>query len=201
MIKRTLLLFLLFLISNRVCFSQIGSTFIFLKTGQIMNVSISLVHKGGLVESNGTGFPFFTIDSVSTSDSTLVNRIEAFLPEIEVEQNGQKYLINMSKLFPPFINEQSSDKFSLPKEPSSSTTPVIKYERPYIILLPLSFVCAGLAWEYFSDLSQLPDGPIKTRRTILGITFTIAGILNMFIALKSVEVKATSNSLVVWYRL
>ncbi len=86
---------------------------------------------------------------------------------------------------------------------------------PNIYLLPLSFIALGLAWDYFEDVSQLNQSidfykkyngdtsdleSARTRKTILGITFIAAGVLNTVFALKTVEIKASSNSLSLVYR-
>jgi hypothetical protein len=95
------------------------------------------------------------------------------------------------------------------------------YTYPNTFLLPLSAIALGLAWDYFAQVSDIQDAidasnksasqsnvqidnsnleSEKTRKTILGVTFLAAGIINTVFAFKRVEVTATSNSIGLSYK-
>lgn len=87
--------------------------------------------------------------------------------------------------------------------------------RPNLKLLPLSVVAFALSWDYIQQSSDLDDlidlykdaeidvsglESQQTRKTILGVTFLAAGIVNLWISLETVEVRAQGTSLSVAYK-
>lgn len=93
-----------------------------------------------------------------------------------------------------------------------------KYEQPYIPLLAISIVSFVLAWDSFSsasdiqkeidslnkfvsnkaDVSELETS--KTRKSIVGVTCFVAGVITALFSFKSVEVKTTLQSISLSYR-
>jgi hypothetical protein len=112
----------------------------------------------------------------------------------------------------------------LPKTalPSDSIIASSSVSRPNLKLLPISIIAFGLTWDFFADASDIGDSieqinkanaqlpadlradtshlqAVKTRKTVLGIACAVVGVINTFVSLSPVEIKATSNSLTVNY--
>ena len=97
------------------------------------------------------------------------------------------------------------------------TESYIKSKMPYLPLLALSAVSFALAWDFFSQSSDiqnaidldkklLPNGDYsdlessKTRKTIIGIVSVAAGIVITIFSFEEVQVKTDLHSFTVSYR-
>jgi endonuclease YncB( thermonuclease family) len=93
----------------------------------------------------------------------------------------------------------------------------IKTVRPYLPLLAISIASFALAWDYFSQASDiqkaidvyktiLPKGDYsdlessETRKTVVAITCLTAGIITTLFSLKEVQVRTDLRSLTLSYR-
>ena len=151
-------------------------------------------------------FPLTSIDNILKSqfDSTQTSMVQ--------NRNGStQTLIQVEQPFDVNIQTRSQHIY----------VPEKHYDYPNSILLPLSAVAFGLAWDYFSQAGDIQDAidannslasalkiqidnsrleSQKSRKSILGVTFIAAGILNTVFALRRVEVTATNNSIGLSYK-
>ena len=96
--------------------------------------------------------------------------------------------------------------------PKKTQNPKVEY--PNLKLLPVSFICFGLAWDYLSstsDLNKVIDAAKsahldtselesqRNRKSIVGVVFITAGILNTIISFQSVEIRVQTTSLSLKY--
>jgi hypothetical protein len=66
----------------------------------------------------------------------------------------------------------------------------------------LGIVCFGLAWDFFSNASQVPSGlndSYKSRQTVLGIISVIGGIASLATCTEEVKLEMSANSVTVTY--
>jgi len=151
-------------------------------------------------------FPLTSIDNILKSqfDSTQTSMVQ--------NRNGStQTLIQVEQPFDVNIQTRSQHIY----------VPEKHYDYPNSILLPLSAVAFGLAWDYFSQAGDIQDAidannslasalkiqidnsrleSQKSRKSILGVTFIAAGILNTVFALRRVEVTTTNNSIGLSYK-
>lgn len=203
--KLIIILGLLSILCTYYSFAQLGSALIYLKNDSIMNVSISLIHQRGMLDAQGQGIPFFAIDSLITPDRSIAYQIQDFISQVQIKQRDQSYFIDLSTIFPTIKRKLLDDEKTIPLDTLSvnNNSQLGNYTYPNIILLPISVIAFGLAWDYFEDVSILqkyksPSSEwksAKTRKTILGVAFALAGVVNTIIAFEKVEVKVSPNSL------
>jgi len=137
-------------------------------------------------------FPLSTIDAITKADYDYTQPSPYYTSE-------------------QFMNDPLAQVHPAP----TGITGAVIVTRPNLKLLPLSLLAVGLSWDYFaqaSDLGDLIDATSKfggdtselesahTRKTILGVTFLAAGIVNAYISLQSVEIKASPNSIAIAYK-
>jgi len=210
--KLIIILGLLSILCTYYSFAQLGSALIYLKNDSLMNVSISLIHQRGMLDAQGQGIPFFAIDSLITPDRSIAYQIQGFISQVQIKQRAQGYFIDLSTIFPTIKRKLLDDEKTIPLDTLSvnNNSQLGNYTYPNIILLPISVIAFGLAWDYFEDVSQLSETidqfqklkldtskleSSKTRKTILGVAFALAGVVNTIIAFEKVEVKVSPNSL------
>lgn len=173
---------------------------IYLKNGSIIKnvvVKDTLENKLQFVTSSGDGFDHCCRSILlSRIDSVVRKPFDKYKPSgIENENN--------------FPSQSETRLFQEPVQPPRSLS------YPNIILLPVSILSFGLAWDYFEqvdDIGETIDNfkkvqsntssleTTKSRKTILGIGFLIVGVLNTVISLQSVEVNASENSIKLSYK-
>jgi len=222
--KYMLYLFTFFLLMVTVQLSaQYSSALLYLKSKHVVTISVVQIRQKEIIDNLSLEFPYSEINSILTSDSSIVYQVKKFYPEIQIQHRDQGYYIDLSVIEFLKVKETSQNNRILPSNISTQKTslkPVNysypnSYTYPNIRLLPLSIVAFGLAWDYYSDVSQLNESidffnkykadvsaleTARTRKTILGTAFLIAGIYNLFVSFDRVEVNATQNSLSVMYR-
>jgi len=96
-------------------------------------------------------------------------------------------------------------------------SPKKEYEQPYIPLLAISVASFALAWNSFSDASNIQKAidfqkrlnknfdsseleSSKSRKSIVGITCLIAGVITTLFSFKSVEVKTNLQTFSLSYQ-
>ncbi len=146
---------------------------------------------------NERTFPRITIEKIVSKP------YDPDKPTIVQNQDGSFQSLDTTRAVTP---DELQSYISVPKVTGQELTTT----HPNIYLLPMSVVALGLAWDYFQDVSQLNQSidsykksnsdtsemeSARNRKTVLGITFLAAGVINTVFALKTVEVKATSSSL------
>jgi glutaredoxin len=174
-------LFVLFLISLWCNLAQCDE--VYFRNGQILrnchvaDTSESKVH---IVTSTGIRtFPLVVIDKIVTGS------YDPKRPTIVQNQDGTMQTLDSAKVLTHEQIQAIINASPLPGELTSTT-------YPNIYLLPVSAIAFGLTYIEFK--LQLESGDWKPEPTILGTTFLVAGIVNTVFALKTVEVRATSNS-------
>jgi hypothetical protein len=151
-------------------------------------------------------FPITTIDEIIKSP------FEPSQPTYVVETDGSER---------PFKRVDQRPESEIRSTTKSTNGSEKVYAYPNSILLPVSAIALGLAWDYFGQASDIQSSidsnnklaeqikyPIdnsklesqKTRKTILAITFLAAGIANTVLAFKRVELTGTSNSITLSYK-
>jgi|GEM_PF-2512513 len=138
--------------------------------------------------------------------------------------NGREYFYDLSVVLKIDLKEYNpsmrTELISISEELGNKVDMVQndtqKYEKyPNLILLPISFISFGLAWDYFEDISQLNESienfnklkfdteeleSTKRRKTILGVTFLVAGLVNTIISFHELEIIAKNNSIGLSYK-
>jgi hypothetical protein len=158
----------------------------------------------------------FTKIVYSPYDSTKETVIEAsgFLQARKTELDSAD-LIKMT------LTKMEPDTTIRKEEVASTTieTPTKKkvFEYPNLKLLPISVLSIALSVDYLMDANKIDEDidDIKkiypkqdvssmegerNRKRLLGITFSLVGLVNTLISIQSVEVSASPNSLSVSYR-
>lgn len=97
------------------------------------------------------------------------------------------------------------------RSPNAST---VIYDYPHLYLIPITAIAVVLAWDNFSDASDLSNAideakkvnldtskmeSTRNRKTVFGIVALGAGLINTYFALQRVQVKVTSNSVGLTY--
>jgi len=181
-------------------------------------------HADDVYRKNGSVIKNCTVrDTTGTSVIILFYKKSTYLFSEETSSTIQSIPLRWVDriVVAPYDSTKSSEVVGPSLADSSaynSTFPVIQgstYTHPNIKLLPISFVCAALTWDYFKqadDISRTIDANNKfakslglkidntdlesqrTRKKIFAFTFLAAGIVNTFFTFESVEVKAGPNS-------
>jgi len=89
----------LFFAANHVS-AQLGSAVIYLKNDSILHVFINTVSPRAFLDPHGQGIPYKAIDSLVTPDSTIVYRLQSFIPKLQIERRGNYYYFDFSPMFP-----------------------------------------------------------------------------------------------------
>jgi len=88
------------LIVYQLAYPQIGSAILYLGTGTISNVSISMVYKTVILDSHGNGIPYHIIDSLSTPDSSIAYQVQRLFPKVSILIRDKEYFVNLSSIHP-----------------------------------------------------------------------------------------------------
>lgn len=144
---------------------------------------------------------------LNTIDHIVKSTFDPTKESVYVETNALKYMLE---------NNPRERIVSQPPPTSRTVFPNLKY-------LPLSLLFAGLSWDFFEDVSSLnseidlfkkmdkafPDDGYddvisdlethRTRKTVLGVVFAAAGIVDIIISFKSIEVDLTSDRMTLSY--
>ena len=170
------------------CYLSYGDE-VYLRNGQILrNCHVADTTESKVRIETSTGirtFPLVVIDKIVKSS------YDPQKPTFVQNEDGSLQTLDSTKVVSHEDSQALTIVSPLPIETASTT-------YPNLYLLPVSFVSFGLAWDYLQTASEIQDSPdnsIKNRKTVLGVVFLAAGVINTVFALKTVEVKASSNSL------
>jgi hypothetical protein len=139
----------------------------------------------------------------------------------ELNSSQPTYILNADGSTKALTQASKTDESHIQITTKSDYFTERKYSYPKIFLLPISAITFGLAWDYFSQVGDIQDvidynnksaelsktqvdnsklESQKSRKTVLGITFLVAGIVNAVFAFERVEVTSTSNSVGLSYK-
>ena len=90
--------FFLLCLAYQISQAQIGSAIVYLHTGTVSNISITLIHKTVLLDNKGIGIPYHIIDSLSTPDSSVANQIQRLFPKISIVSRRNGYFLDFVSL-------------------------------------------------------------------------------------------------------
>ena len=152
---------------------------------------------------------------------TVNNRVRIITTQREVSFSIYSISRIVVSQFVPNVETEISGATNINAPENLAPSSTINYDYPNAMLLPVSAVAFGLAWDYFAQVSDIQNAidannnlasqtkiqidnsnlqNQKTRKTILGVTFLAAGVINTVFALKRVEVTATNNSIGLAYK-
>jgi hypothetical protein len=108
--KRILLFVGSLLMICQLAYSQIGTAIIYLRDSTVSKISVYMVNKEMILNSQGKGIPYHIIDSLSTPDSSIANQIQGLFPDVQVITRDKEYLMNLSLInLPKTISVQKKD--------------------------------------------------------------------------------------------
>ena len=163
---------IIFLISI-ISFSTILADDVYFKNGNILlNVKV-------LEQENKLTTVQFTTGKIKKIPNAIIDHIE--YKKIPPEAKTQ-YIENLIELEQKLTSNQSGE-----------------YKYPNLKLLPISVIAFTLSWSYFDGVSELPK-KYKTKRIIQGSLFLAAGVVNLLISFKQVEVTSRNNMISLNYR-
>ena len=108
--KRIFLFVESLLLMCQFAYSQIGSARIYLHDSTVSHISVNMISKEIILDSQGKGISYHIIDSLSTPDSSIANQIQGLFPNVQTTNRDKEYIVNFSLINPPkIISVQKKD--------------------------------------------------------------------------------------------
>ncbi len=155
-----------YLITLLILLSSLYADNVYFNNGSIL-INVKVIEKGDKLTKIQS-----TSGKVKSYPNTIIKHIE-YKP-IQTGEHTQ-YVEDLSNL-----------------EQKLASNDLSQYKYPSIKLLPVSVISFTLAWSYLDGVGNLPKNT-KTKRIIQGSLFMAAGLVNLFISFKQVEVKSKNN--------
>ena len=201
--------------------AQYSSAYIYLKNGKTIISTVQKITESGIIDSMGTEIFFVQVQSLLTSDSVMAYKIVELVSGLQIQKHENGYYIDISSIVSlSSINldnrltkkeNQTSNRLNIVQDEDNRKylKQYLTKSYPYRVLLPISLVWAGLAWDNLSDMSSINSTinvfnklgydisdlkSQKNRKLIIGIACIYAGVVNAIFSLTSVEVQVMQQS-------